>query len=391
MRILGLPSDIGDPRQGRRTEGEKYPIGACGCYRISWPLEALERAGYAEVEWGAYSLPYAFEFAREYDLVVLQRQTDPYIRNFVRHCRRLLGIGVVFDFDDDLLNLEEVNPSYVHWGTDRDAIWSIYQRLLEEGNVDPRIAEQWTPQLAWQVAHERRAGLKQVLSEASLVTVTTSYLETRYSKYTEVPIRVLPNAIQTEGWRALKPERPAGSDDYLMIGWAGGDSHKRDIAVVMDGLIAVLERHDGVALAFIGIENIKGLFPEHLRNRVFVVPWMAIEEYRNYVAGFDIGIAPSVDCPTNRGKSGIRIYELAVAKSGGMPIVASPVPYADDVHEGMGLVAHSAADFRNALGWMIQNTREARQMGQRLHDHVLAEHTYSAQVDLWHSAYESLL
>ena len=117
MRILGLPSDVGDPRDPRRVQGQQFPIGPCGSYRIRWPLETLESQGLAEVKWGAFTLEYAYEIARDFDLVVLQRQTDPFIRNFVRHCRRLLRKRVIYDFDDDLLNLEPSNPSYVFWGS----------------------------------------------------------------------------------------------------------------------------------------------------------------------------------------------------------------------------------------------------------------------------------
>ena len=385
MRVLGLPSDIGDPRNPQITQGQQFPLGACGSYRVRWPLEALERAGLAEVQWGAFSLTYVYELAREFDVVVMQRQTDPFNRNFVRHCRKLLGVKVVFDFDDDLLRLDPSNPAYVFWGTDKDKMWAIYQTLLLKGQVDPRIAYEMTPEKVWMVANDRRAGFKSILNEVDLITVTTPHLKRRYERYANTPVVVLPNCINAEDWDGIEPLCPEGAEDYLRIGWAGGESHQQDVALIAGGLTHILEQHDHVALVLVGWEGAKSLFPERVHDRIFTVPWMGIDEYRGYVAGFHLGLAPAVDTPTNRGKSGIRVYELALA---GATVVASQWPYGDDVHEGLGLVARTAKEFASKVEWCLDNWEDGRTMGKKLKDHVLAEHTYAAKVYEWLRAYQ---
>mgnify|MGYP001108780979 CR=1 FL=1 len=248
-----------------------------------------------------------------------------------------------------------------------------------------------TPELVWRVAQERRQGLKSLLQEVDLVTVTTPYLQNRYRKYTrKAPVTVLPNCIREEDWAGVEPKYPNGSENYVKIGWAGGESHRQDLQLVAEPLTKVLVQHPKVALVLAGWVGAKLLFPDHVQERVFIVPWMKLDEYRPFVAGFDIGIAPAVNCPTNRGKSGIRVYELALAKPEGMPIVASPCPYREDVHDGMGLVVEGR-EFGEAVGWMLENADEAGRMGLRLHQHVLVEHTYESQAARWAATYEEAL
>ena len=55
MKILGLPPDVGTVGKPIKL-GQREPIGPCGQYRIKYPLEALERAGLAEIDYGGYPL-----------------------------------------------------------------------------------------------------------------------------------------------------------------------------------------------------------------------------------------------------------------------------------------------------------------------------------------------
>jgi len=388
MRVLGLPPDIGIPGQPLEKVGQQEPMGPCGQYRIKYPFEQLNKLG-AHAEYGAYPLEYVWEYAREFDVIVLHRQTMPQMQAFVEHCRLFLGKKVVLDVDDAVLDLDPRNPAYVWWGKDRELVWRMFCQLREEHRTDERLAEV-TPERVWAMVRANREGFTWMLRNVDLVTVTTPFLLKEYKKYSKNVV-VLPNCIRTGDWEGLEPKRLPGTTGKLVLGWAGGDSHAPDLKMARIAVARVLRRFSDVVFVIVGFPKARELFPEDVRGRIFAIPWSSLEEYRGWLGGFDIGLAPSQRIVTNRAKSGIRIYEYALAKTEGMAVVATPWPYRADVHPGMGTVAENDARFYKAIVRYIQDERLRLEHGRALREHVLSEHTTEVGGRLWLEAYGDLL
>lgn len=388
MRILGLPPDIGNPGERLKEVGQKEPIGPCGQYRIKSPLEALDQLPSVQTDYGGYPLPYVWEFAREFDIVVVHRQTMPHFRSFVDHAQTFLGKKVVVDIDDAVLDLEPTNPAYVWWGKDKDLVWEMFCQLRDSGQTSERM-KAVKPEEVMLVVKENRKGLDWMLRHADLVTVTTDYLRKEYNPYNDNVV-VLPNCIRVEDWLNVEPKRHPGVNGKLVLGWSGGDSHKPDLESVKNAIARVLRRFDDVVFLIVGFPDAVKLFSEDVRGKILTVPWSEIDEYRGWLAGFDIGLAPAQRNKTNQAKSGIRIYELALAKPDGIPVVASPWPYKHDVHSGMGIIAPNAQKFEKALVKYIENEGLRREHGMALRKHVLAEHTMATNIRKWFDAYASL-
>jgi hypothetical protein len=383
VKILCLPSDVGHPGL-RLPLGAKEPLGPCAQYRIKYPFEALSVQTEIEVEWGVYPLDYVWEYAREFDVVVFQRHVELPFRSLVEHCRLFLKKKVVWDIDDVLLHLDRRNHlAYRWWGDDPEGVWEAHLKSLEKASLNDPIRRLTKKQVLY-LAQENRRGAEWMLQNVDLVTCTTQVIKDTYSNYTD-NIVVLPNSIRVADWENVVPKRLPECAGKTVIGWAGGESHAADLQAMSGAIARTLRKFPEAVFVIVGYPKAKEFFPDDVP--VFTVPWCEIDEYRGWVGGFDIGIAPSQKILTNQAKSGIRIYEYALAKPEGMAVVANPWPYKDDVHKGMGTVAFNDQKFEKALTRYIRDKDLRAEHSKALREHVLSEHTMEQNVWKWEKVY----
>jgi len=384
--VLGLPADIA--RGQRPIPGQKEPIGGSGYYRIKAPFQVLEEQGLAEVDYGVWPLDQIMGFLRDRvcDVLVCQRQTMEWQKALVSEAQKY-GVAAVYDTDDVALNLSPGNPMYVWFGDNRKAVLKCFRKLQAQNQVDPMITKLWTEDKVWQFAQANRQTYKWMLTNADLVTVTSQYIVDLYESFAG-PMQVLPNMIEDRDWADVEPRRVPGCGERKVIGWAGGDSHEPDLRMIARPLAKLFAQRDDVVLVLVGWAGGREVFPRQMQPRIFTVDWSGIDEYRGWLGGFDIGLAPAVDMPTNRAKSAIRVYELALANSTGVPVIASPSPYGMDVHKDMGQVVSKPIKWTRAIVRYLDEPEVARQHAVSLREHVLSEHTYTANAWRWLEAYE---
>jgi len=372
MKVLGLPSDIGTPGVQLTEPIVRGPVRAVGTYRIKQPLDAMAELGLAEVDCYSAGYPIIYELVRDFDVVVLQRQTQLHHITLAEHVSLMLGNLMVYDFDDDLLNLDPLNPSYVFWGDNHKLIGEAWNCIKDgEGKIDPRVADISVDQV-FANAQQTRAGFIEMLNTVDLVTVSTAYLKSKYGSVTKKPIEVVPNSVRLDDWQDVQPKRVSGTENKLVIGWAGGHSHERDLQMVVRALELVMSEDASIVLVLVGWPGAKELFSKIMQPRIFTVPWMEMESYRAYVKGFDIGIAPAANSPQNYGKSPIRVFELGMC---GVPVVASETTYGDFVPSNCGYVARSPRQFGKYVQKLVRAGHDRRvEMGSQLKQYVTREH-----------------
>lgn len=309
---------------------------ACGYYRMQLPLAELARHGHnVETHCGW------IERCKDFPIVVGQRVSKsealPLWRRLAQPGRRL-----VWETDDDLWNIDPVNAS----------AWLSY-------NTDVLDA----------------AGF--AASVADIATVSTDRLAEVVSHYNP-NVRVLPNHIDDA---LLSVERPRR--DRITIGWAGGDSHLRDIGMVADTLKRFLRRNPTVDFHNIGTSYLRVF---GLRGRDS--PWSQdIWDYYRAL-DFDIGIAPLADTEFNASKSGIKAIEYGAL---GIPVVASDLaPYQGVVIDGVtGYLVRHEHEWGKRLYELANDAAMREEMGGRARDHV-AQWTIQRGWRRWESAYAAL-
>jgi processive 1,2-diacylglycerol beta-glucosyltransferase len=286
--------------------GEEIPY-SCTYIRLLCPLSHPALAQRIEMTHGTT------EAIPDCDLLVVERHTLwPYERQldgFVRvlsRCRQR-GVPVVYELDDNLLDLRRGEPWETYPGDSLRAVVAFLARQSDGMIVS-------TPALA-----ERLARLRS-------------------------DVLVVPNALD-ERLFGSAPEPVVSRSPNVTIGYMGTLTHEADLRLVLAPLRALLRRHAGrVRLELVGgVEGgrVKSLFeglPFRMRNTggehayPRFVPWMR-QQLR-----WDVAIAPLVDDAFTRGKSDLKYLDYAAL---GIPGIFSDVrPYRETVrHRETGLLA----------------------------------------------------
>jgi glycosyltransferase involved in cell wall biosynthesis len=279
--------------------------------------------------------------ARDYPIIVGQRVSKTEALPIWRRLRPRHKL--VYETDDDLWSIDPTNlGAYVTHGL---------------GTLD--AAEQ-----AVRVAH--------------MVTVSTEPLAEVLRRHHDNVV-VLPNHI---AGRMLELERPRR--EKVVVGWAGGDSHLRDLLMLAPHLKRFLRRNPHAEFHNIGTD-----FTGVLRIPGRVTPWAAnIWDYYRAI-DFDVGLAPLVDIPFNRAKSAVKAIEYGAL---GIPVVASDVePYREYVLDGVtGYLVRSEHEWGKRLYELANDEAMRVEMGKRARE-VAAQFTIEKNWPLWQSAYQSIL
>lgn len=172
------------------------------------------------------------------------------------------------------------------------------------------------------------------MRNADAITVTTPHLGETYANIND-NIYVIENSLDFKGdrkfvgWDKVSVRRHKGT----RIGWIGGRAHFDDLMMVSPVLREILKKYPDVTLCLVNsalkqsCELLNKPYPfEGLSNVHYADRSVAINRYASFAAsfGFDIGIAPLVDCNFNRSKSNLRWLEYSALK---VPTVATNISH----------------------------------------------------------------
>jgi len=150
-----------------------------------------------------------------------------------------------------------------------------------------------------------------------------------------------------------------------IIGYHGTRAHRDDIAHLAPALTSVMESHPRVRLevmmgrhvpdALAGIARLEA--PEAL-------PWKAFQQYQA-TRRIQIGLAPLLETPFNRGKSWIKFLDISAM--GGVGIYSRRAPYTEIVEHGVDglLVGDDPEEWQSALEQLLGDCQAAEAMARR--------------------------
>lgn len=319
--------------------GTVIPSG-CGYYRITLPLDELAKNGWA----AGYSPNITADSGPPFDpsILIAQRFDQAMSLEFWKMLKDL-GYRLVYEIDDNPFAIDTVN-------------WLA------------------APLMAPQVLKTMRACAE--MSHA--VTVTTEPLAQVMREFNP-NVTVIPNYI---------PEEMLGIDrarhDKLTMGFAGGASHLRDLAMIAQIWRDVIDE-TGSRGHFIG-----GDYRNMLRPHGFdYTGWEPYPSRYYRLIDFDIGIIPIADGIFNRSKSSIKALEYAAL---GIPSIASDCEaYRDFIIDGKtGFLVKTQAEWRDRMMMLCADDDLREQMGEAAREHA-AEWTIERNWHRWQTCYENLL
>lgn len=268
---------------------------------------------------------------------------------------RRASLAVVYEIDDDVFS---------PWIVQR-------QRGTVERDKSPE-----------QLEHQRQMALAMIRAVDG-VTVTTPRLAAVASAYTDRPVCVVPNAIDTNYWRQ-ETARAVRRWHALTIGWIGGRRPGDDLRTVAEAWTRISDKHKRIE--FVCTETARHIFSEYVpKARLHVLPWAGVDwtttpdgrilpPYVHGMTNVDIGCAAVSPRIFNLMKTPIKVWEYTLA---GAAVVATPTLYGTAIAHGEdGLLAESVDEWEAALERLVTDPpyRERLQKAQRRRverDHAL--------------------
>ncbi len=293
------------------------------------------------------------------DIIVTQRYGVPNVAAadaLAAHARRT-GASLVYDLDDDLLNIPQAHPDAAE--------------LRPKGRV-----------------------VRRMLDHADIVWVSTPGLAARLA-----PIRpdavVIENRLDERIW-THSPTATPFQDDPIRILCMGTNTHDRDFAMLQPALVRLKEEYgDRVVIDVLGMTSRNDL-PAGL-NRIGPPPH-AGQSYPGFVnwltsvqPAWHVGLAPLVDGPFNRCKSPIKAMDYAAM---GLFVLASDTPvYQGSIADGSAgqLVPNDPRAWYIALEWLLRDQDKRRSVAAQARALFLARGCLASQADVRRGAWTQLL
>jgi tetratricopeptide (TPR) repeat protein len=232
---------------------------------------------------------------------------------------------------------------------------------VQEANDDYTDVQPWNTRAALWQNRATQDELRQALAAADLVQTSTPVLAERWRRWARRVV-VFPNQLTQVPPLPEPPSRP------LTVGWAGSVGHYADWYETAPRLERWFEAHPGVRLEVMTGEEARDFIrlpPERYR----FTPGGSLADYFAFLARLDIGLAPLLPTPFNRGRSDVKYLEYAAHGVAG--IYADLEPYRDSIRHGeTGLLFKTGDELLGCLDRFVSDAALRMHIRAQAHDFV---------------------
>lgn len=232
----------------------------------------------------------------------------------------------------------------------------------------PAAAEDDTLPAAYQ-ARMRRVAESQprLLALADEVVASSEALAGRFAgRHSRVSVLTPPLLAPLPGLEHFA--RPPAAQAPWWVGYHGTRAHLPDLRRIVPALVRLHETTPSVAFeTMLGSHTPAELRALERSRTPAPLPWPRFRDYQRRQR-LQIGLAPLMDTPFNRGKSFIKFLDIAAM--GGVGVYSRRYPYTEIVEEGVnGLFAEDTSEaWYRCLAWLVEHPLEARRMAERAAD-----------------------
>jgi glycosyltransferase involved in cell wall biosynthesis len=300
---------------------------------------------------------------------------------------------------------EQVSPEFV---TDADIVliqrdfprfWTDYKRVIDEARFDGKPVVYDLDDLLVEIPTEHShsgdymgelLGMVYALLDADIVTASSPTL-VEYLSELNPNTRLLRNYLNDRMWQLNEPKVSSGSEEPVVIGYMGGQTHQSDLNFVADVLLKVLNKYSGkVRLRFWGVQPPQALLDSPDTD------WVSInqEDYAEFAKFFlqqecDICIAPLREDGFNQAKSSLKFLEYSALGVAG--VYSKLPPYEVVVEHGInGFLASNLEEWEKNLSDLIDSPelrlRLAIQAQRTVTDHWLLSRNHKDWIEVYKEA-----
>ena len=289
-----------------------------------------------------------------FDVIVIQR-VNPYSTPIIKKAKQH-GIKLVYEADDDFLDINPSNPSfnYIH------------------GNL---------------------VNIKKLVGAADKIVVSTPELKKRFDKLNLASDVEIIRNYYLDNVLPLKPFSYTG-DSYVKIGYFGTMTHNNDLELIHNVILRLKDIFSKKAIQ-VDFEVIGASIDENIDwFSVKKLPYypMSMATFMKWItneANWDIGIIPLVNTEFNKCKSELKYIEFTAL---GVPVVASDVDiYKNTIEDGVtGFLANNEDEWVDKLSILIENPTLRNGMLNNARADILKNYDLRDRAKQWDEIFKSL-
>ena len=293
------------------------------------------------------------------DLVIIQRdafQTNDFAKLLVEKCK-LFGIKIIYETDDDLMNIDKSHRDY-----------SYYVK--------------------------KREGIFYIVENADVVTVSTDTLKSKLDNYND-NIVVIPNVI-THYWDIEVKEPPKNNFNIIKIGYMGTPTHKDDIKLLENAVSIVKDNFKDssktIIFEMIGgtHDNLTWVNQIPIKEDDKVFPNFA--KFLKQKVVWDIALAPLENNNINLSKSELKYLEYTYLN---IPGIYSEVgPYKENIidgYNGLLIKDNTPKEWADAIIKLIEDESLRNDILTHAKEDVETNHNLQIAINLWLDILENTL
>ena len=334
-------------------------MNACPFIRIHTPFSKLaEKGGYHFFIYGQEIMPLLdidnMINAHIFDAIVIQR-VNPYSNQILKKAKKH-NIKIIYETDDDFLDINPANPAYNY--------------IM--GNLD---------------------NIKKLVSSSDQVVVSTSELKKRFDKLEIDNIEIIKNYYVND-YLPLRPFTFRGNK-FIKIGYFGTLTHENDLELIHNVILRLKDifSKKGVQVQFeIAGASIDENSDWYSIKKIPYYP-MSMHTFYDWLgknSDWDIGIIPLVNTEFNKCKSELKYIEFAAL---GIPVVASDMNvYNDAIEDGVtGYLANNEDEWVDKLSLLIEDPILRNGMVNNARDDIFKNYNLKSRLIQWDNIFKKIV
>ena len=291
--------------------------------------------------------------AHIFDVIVIQR-VNPYSTQILKKAK-MHKIKVVYETDDDFLDIDPANPAYNY--------------IL--GNLD---------------------NIKKLVYNSNQIVVSTSELEKRFNDLDINNVEKIKNYLV----RDSLPIRPFTfrGNDFIKIGYFGTLTHDNDLELIHNVILRLKDifSKKGITVHF----EIAGASIDETSDwfDVCKIPYypMSMHTFYDWLdkhSDWDIGIIPLVNTEFNKCKSELKYIEFSAL---GIPVVASDMNvYNEAINDGVtGFLANNEDEWVHKLSLLIEDPILRNGIVNNAREDIMENYNIMSRVSQWDNIFKRL-
>ena len=294
-----------------------------------------------------------FNDEKLFDIFIVQRDAvDLEMAEFLVKICQNNGSKLVYETDDDLLNIDENHPDYDEFSKNIKSI-------------------------------------EYLLCNCDAVTVSTNSLKNKLSQYNE-NIYVIKNSLNDCLLNCLKSNDNKSDSNNIKIGYMGTLTHKNDLKLIEPAIKNIKNKHKNVQFEIVGISDEELDYckrinvPWNYQKYPYFIKWLS------YVLDWDIAVAPLLYNEINRSKSEIKYLEYS---SLAIPGIYSDVgAYNEAIDDGInGILVRNPDEWESSILALIEDKKLREKIVRNSREDIKKEYSLESMVSLWTDLIDDLL